>query len=78
MADDAFDGVVPGDAFVEDGEVRVDEVHHAQIVLEQMAEEATRFAEHGFLKQGIKLGVKFFVGRGEFDLSEVQPLAGEV
>lgn len=43
-----------------------------------MAEEAFGLADHRFLKHGVELGEEFFGGRGEFDFTKSEPLAGEV
>lgn len=78
MACDVLDAVVAGEAFVEDGEVGVDEVRDGKVFFEEVAEEALGFANHRFLKHGVELGEEFFGGRGEFDFPKSEPLAGEV
>ncbi len=75
---DAGDVVVVCESFVEDGEVGIDEIEDGEVVPEDVVEEAACFGEHGFLEKFVEFGEESSVGRGEFDVAEVEPLAGEV
>ena len=78
VARDAGDVVVEGEAFVEDGEVGVDEVGNGEVFFEEVGEEAFGFANHRFLEHGVEFGEELGGGGGEFDLTKSEPLAGEV
>ena len=75
---DSGDAVVTGEAFVEDGEIGVDEVGDGKVVFEEVAEEAFGFPDHRLLEHGVEFGEEFFGRRGEFDLAKAEPLTGEV
>ena len=63
----AGDAVVLGEAFVEHGEVAVQDVPHAEVVPEQFLEEVLRLGDHGLLQVLLELGVELGVGLGEVD-----------
>ena len=43
-----------------------------------MRKEVTSFPEHRFDQKRIIFGIQFAIGRGEFDVAEVEPLSGKV
>ena len=75
---DAGDAVVLGEAFVEHGEVAVQDVPHAEVVPEQFLEEVLRLGDHGLLQVLLELGVELGVGLGEVDVAEVEPATEQV
>ena len=74
----AGDAVVLGEPLIQQGEVRLDEVAHAEVALQQLLEKRFRLARHGHFQQLVELRIEFLVGRGEINLPQLEPLAEEV
>src|SRR5205814_1913592 len=62
---------------VEHRKVRLDEIHDAQIVLQQLVEEAPRLSKERPLQQLVVFGIEPNIGRRRIDLPQIEPLAGE-
>ena len=60
----AVDIIVPGNPFVQDGEIRVQQVDDAQVIFEQAPEERLAFPKQAVLQQFIVFPVEFSIRSG--------------
>ena len=71
------DTVVPGDPSVHEGEVGVDEIQEAAVLLDDRGQEHPRLGQHGIARV-LELREALPVQLDGLQLVELQPLAGEV
>jgi len=67
-----------GEPAIEHCKIGMHEIEQAPVVLQQFLKEEMRLFHHRCLEQRVVLRVELFVGIGEVDLPQEQPLAGEI
>ena len=78
VAANAGNPVVPGEAFVEHQEVRVNEGVETQILMQDLAEKCRGLANHRLVERQIIVRMQGGIDLQPFKLVEAQPLPGEV
>ena len=78
LAGDPLDAVVLGEATIEEGEVRIDQVADAQVLRDEFGQEELRLTGHRLAEPAVVLGIERLVGRRRVHLVEPERLTGEV
>ena len=78
LALDAVDAVVLGQAFVDDGEVAVEQVEHRQVRPQQFVEELVRLAQAGVAQGVVVVLVLAGIDHDRVEFADPHPLADEV
>ena len=78
VATDVTEPVVPGESLVGPRVIRMDEVQHAVIVLQDLVKEGDGFFLHRFLQGRVELTERFAVDLQEIQQLHAQPLADKV
>ena len=74
VALDSLNSIVTRQPFIDDREIGIDEIKHAEIVVEDFREESFRFLDHGSLEMVVIFRVKFFVWWKGTDQAGLEPL----
>jgi len=63
---------------VQEGEVRVQQVAHAKVLLDESGEAKLRLLSQRLAENLVKLGIELLIGRGGVDLPQPEPLAEKI
>ena len=78
IAVDMGDAVMLGEALVEEGVVRLEQIEHAPVLAKHALDEKLRFLPEGLAQIVVEVREQAQVRRDRFQIAQMQPLRGEI
>ena len=78
VASHSVDLIKTSKTAIQKGEVRVDQIPHAEVFINQRLQKCVRLVEHRLLHQNVEIAVKPRVRFGKIDQAEIEPFSRKV